>query len=144
MNNTLVAFGGEVVETRPKIVVIVDDDITNLTIGRSALSDRFNVFTSPSGEKLFYLLGKIKPDIILLDIEMPGMNGYEVIKKLKSSEETSHIPVIFLTGKAESEIAAEYLKHGAVAYSTKPFSRDRLSELIYEHANSDPGAKPAN
>jgi len=119
---------------RSVTVVIVDDDITNLTIGRSALSDQFNVFTAPSGEKLFYLLGKITPDIILLDIEMPVMNGYEVIKRLKSSEKTVHIPVIFLTGKSEAEIGAEYQKHGAVAYSTKPFSREWLVELINTHA----------
>jgi len=125
-----------VVENEQKTVIIVDDDVTNLAIGASALSEKFDVLAAPSGEKLFFLLERMTPDIILLDIEMPVMNGYEVIRRLKNSEKTMSIPVIFLTGKPESELKASYLEHGAVGYATKPFSRDRLIELIDFHTSS--------
>ena len=65
---------------RPEIIIIVDDDITNLTVTRNNLAGKYDVLTAPSGEKLFLLLEKVMPDLILLDIEMPEMDGYEVIK----------------------------------------------------------------
>ena len=65
-------------EIREKIIV-VDDIATNLTIAKSALSEKYDVFTAPSGEKLFLLMKRIMPDLILLDVEMPEMDGYDVI-----------------------------------------------------------------
>jgi len=72
-------------------IIIVDDDLTNLTVGMHSLSDKYSVLTAPSGKKLFVLLEKVKPALILLDIEMPEMDGFEVIKLLKKSEKTAHI-----------------------------------------------------
>ena len=115
------------------IIIMVDDDVTNLTVARNNLSGRYNVATVPSGEKLFALLEKVTPALILLDIEMPEMDGYEVIKVLKSREKTAHIPIIFLTAKIdpESEVTGLYL--GAVDYITKPFSRELLLKRIDLH-----------
>ena len=119
-------------EVREKIIV-VDDIATNLSIAKSALSDKYDVFTAPSGEKLLLLLGKLIPDLILLDIEMPEMDGYEVINNLKSSERTMDIPVIFLTGKINPEHEIKGLNLGAVDYITKPFSRELLLKRIDLH-----------
>jgi len=116
-----------------EIIIIVDDDITNLTAARNDLAGRYNVATVPSGEKLFQLLEKTSPALILLDIEMPDMSGFEVIKKLKSKEKTSHIPVIFLTAKIDPESEVEGLSLGAVDYITKPFSRELLLKRIDLH-----------
>lgn len=119
--------------TEKKTLVLVDDNITNLTIGKSALSDNYAVFTVPSGEKLFPILEKITPDMILLDIGMPGMSGYEVIKRLKTNHLTTDIPVIFLTAKNDAGSELEGLSLGAVDYIAKPFSVPLLKKRIEVH-----------
>jgi len=78
-------------------------------------------------------LKKLKPDLILLDIDMPGMSGYEVIKGLKLDPETAEIPVIFLTAKNESEDELLGLSLGAVDYITKPFSQPLLLKRVELH-----------
>ena len=122
-----------VLDTDQKKIIMVDDDRTNLTIVRNALIDRYEIFTVSSGEKLFGLLEKMKPDLILLDIEMPEMNGYEVIRKLKGSEHTVDIPVIFLSAMNDPENELEGLNLGAVDYIFKPFSRELLLKRIELH-----------
>jgi len=119
-------------EVRERII-IVDDVATNLTVAKIALSDKYDVFTAPSGEKLFSLMKKMTPNMILLDVEMPDMDGYEVITILKESEKTAHIPVIFLTGKIDPEHEIRGLNLGAVDYITKPFSRELLLKRIDLH-----------
>ena len=118
--------------SRSKIIV-VDDDITNLTVAKNALADKYDVFTVPSGSKLFQLLEKLKPDLILLDIEMPEMGGYEVIEALKSKEATANIPVIFLTSNIDTEHEIQGLNLGAIDYITKPFSRELLLKRTEMH-----------
>jgi len=121
-------------EKREKIIV-VDDIATNLSVAKSALSEKYDVFTAPSGKKLLQLLDRLEsPDLILLDIEMPDMDGYEVIKILKSSEKTMHIPVIFLTGKIDPENEVEGLNLGAVDYIMKPFSCELLLKRVDLHS----------
>ena len=90
-------------ENNRETIIMVDDDITNLAVGKKNLAWKYNVFTAPSGEKLFLILEKVTPALILLDIEMPEMDGYEVIKKLKTNTQTERIPVIFLTAKIDPE-----------------------------------------
>ena len=79
-----------------KLIILVDDNPTNLWIGKNVLSERYRVVTVPSAKKLFEILERNYPAIILLDVDMPEMNGYEAIKILKSKRETKNIPVIFL------------------------------------------------
>ncbi len=119
-------------ETRKKIM-LVDDNIINLAIGKSVLSEQYDVYTIPSGEKLFKVLERIVPDLILLDIEMPEMNGYDVIKKLKKQPTTKNIPVIFLTAKDDDGSELEGLSLGAIDYISKPFSPLLLAKRIEVH-----------
>ncbi|MCL1941056.1 MAG: response regulator [Synergistaceae bacterium] len=116
-----------------KKIFLVDDNATNLTIGKNALIGKYNVYTIPSGEKLLKMLEKIIPDMILLDIEMPEMDGYEAIKIIKSNESTASIPVIFLTAKTEAANELEGLTLGAIDYITKPFSPPLLLKRIEVH-----------
>ena len=116
-----------------KKIVIVDDNITNLNAARNALVDKYDVFTVISGKKLFSILEKIVPDLILLDIEMPEMNGYEVIKQLKNSADTARIPVIFLTSVIDPTSELKGLTLGAIDYITKPFSQQLLLKRIEVH-----------
>jgi putative two-component system response regulator len=107
---------------RPTIL-LVDDTPENLTLMSGLLKNLYKVKVANSGEKaLNMVMADAKPDLILLDIMMPGMSGYEVIRALKKSPDTSAIPVIFLTamGSGEDEMAG--LALGAADYITKPIS----------------------
>ena len=115
------------------IVIIVDDNTTTLTSAKNNLSGKYDVFTAPSGEKLFLLLEKVTPAMILLDIEMPDMDGYTVLENIRKKEKTSQIPVIFLTSKIDPESEIKGLSLGAVDYITKPFSRDLLLKRVELH-----------
>jgi len=112
-----------------KTIFVVDDSDTNLAKAEEALEDHFNVMTVPSAAKMFALLGKIKPDLILLDIEMPEMDGFEALERLKA-ENWGDIPVIFLTGTINASIEEKSSALGAVGIITKPFSQSILLEQI--------------
>ncbi|MDR0474497.1 MAG: response regulator [Treponema sp.] len=112
------------------VIMLVDDNMANLTIGKNILKDQFTVYPITSGEKLFEIMEKIKPDLILLDINMPGMDGYEVIKKLKASPYMQNIPVIFLTSRDDPGNELEGLSLGAIDYISKPFSPALLIQRI--------------
>ena len=113
-----------------KTIYIVDDSDTNLATAEEALEDHFRVMTLPSAAKMFALIEKIRPDIILLDIEMPEMNGYEALEKLKANSSWSGIPVIFLTGTTDVSIEEKSSKLGAVGVVTKPFSASALLNQV--------------
>ena len=103
-------------------VLIVDDDWLNITALTHLLSDEFNVFTERSGSKSVKVAKDIQPDVILLDVVMPDMNGFEVITALKKDEATKDIPVIFVTGLNNTRDEEQGLILGAVDYINKPFS----------------------
>ena len=118
---------------RPSCIFFVDDNPTYLNLGKTTLAEKYTVVTIPSADKLFFTLEKTKPDLILLDVEMPGTNGYEAIKKIKADPKIAEIPVIFLTGKDEPENELLGLSLGAVDYITKPFSPPLLLKRIDLH-----------
>ena len=120
-------------EERKSCIFLVDDNIINLNTGKNALQHKYTVITIPSGEKLLLALQKVKPDLILLDIDMPGMSGYEAIEIIKADAETADIPVIFLTAKTEVENEVLGLSLGAVDYITKPFSQPLLLKRVELH-----------
>ena len=117
------------VNERSKII-LVDDVKANLTMGRDLLKTFYEVYPANSADRLFELLENVLPDLILLDIEMPGVNGYEAIKMLKADPRFSEIPVIFLTSKDDDDSEMEGLDLGAVDYVTKPFSGPLLLKRI--------------
>jgi putative two-component system response regulator len=123
-------------EPEPKTketVMIVDDNIANLKIAKNTLTEFYNVFTAPSAAKMFDLLERNTPVIILLDIDMPEMDGYEAIKILKKNEKTKDIPVVFLTAKSDSESELEGLSLGAIDYIAKPFLPPLLRKRVEVH-----------
>jgi putative two-component system response regulator len=112
-------------------IFVVDDSDTNLTMAEEALEDHFDVMTIPSAAKMFSLLEKkMIPRLILLDIEMPEMNGFEALEKLKTDGTWSTIPVIFLTGTINASIEERASKLGASGIITKPFSPSVLLERV--------------
>jgi len=115
------------------MIFLVDDAATNLTIGKEALKSKYTVATISSGEGLLNMLNKIIPSLILLDVDMPGLSGFETINLVKDNPETADIPVIFLTGKVDPENELLGLSLGAVDYIAKPFSPPLLLKRIELH-----------
>jgi putative two-component system response regulator len=115
------------------LIMLVDDNRTNLLTGKTALSEDYAVLTAPSARKMLEALGRRKPELILLDVDMPDMSGFEAIKILKDSPETRDIPVIFLTAMEESAFELKGLQLGAVDYITKPFSPPLLRKRVALH-----------
>lgn len=111
-------------------VLIVDDTETNIDILMEALSDEFDLSVALDGETALALVKEIAPDLILLDIIMPGMDGYEVCRRLKSDRSTRDIPVIFLTAMTEVEDEARGLELGALDYITKPFNPELVKARV--------------
>jgi putative two-component system response regulator len=109
--------------TSKPTILVVDDTPDNLTLMSALLKDTYKVKVANNGEKaLKYVQGDSKPDLILLDIMMPGLSGYDVIKELKSNQDTQNIPVIFLTAMSSSDDEKIGLDMGAADYITKPIS----------------------
>ncbi len=103
------------------IVLIVDDSATNIQIAAACLKKHYRLKVATSGEQCLLLAQESpQPDLILLDIEMPGMDGYETCKALKNNHNTANIPVIFITGKQGDGDEEKGLTIGAVDYITKP------------------------
>ncbi|MCK5190360.1 MAG: response regulator, partial [Methylococcales bacterium] len=114
-----------------KIVLVVDDTPTNIQLLNGILREHYKVKAATNGEKALKI-AQIEPlpDIILLDIMMPEMDGYEVCRQLKSSPLTAAIPVIFITAKSEVEDEQQGFAMGAVDYITKPFNPDLVKTRI--------------
>ena len=120
-------------DVKKSTILTVDDTVTNIEVVKGVLSDEYLVQAALSGEVALKIVSKRKPDLILLDVMMPEMDGYEVCKRLKENEETRDIPVIFLTAKSQEEDETKGLSLGAVDYITKPISPPILKERVKNH-----------
>ena len=112
------------------IVMIVDDTETNIDVLVDTLGDQYDIRVAMDGETALEDIEEEKPDLILLDIMMPGMDGYQVCEILKSNPATRHIPVIFLTAMSDVQDEARGLALGAVDYVAKPFSPDLVKARV--------------
>ena len=127
-----------------KSILVVDDEIENIWALSHTLKPKYTVYSAANGHDAIDAAEKHQPDIILLDIIMSGMDGYDVIKALKSSEKTKNIPVIFLTSKNDPESETKGLSYGAVDYIFKPFSRSLLLKRVEIHLLLDMQKRKAN
>jgi putative two-component system response regulator len=120
-----------------KTIFIVDDVATNLSVAEDVLEKHYEVLTFSSARKMFSTLAKIVPDLILLDIEMPEMDGFEMMKCLKAHDVYADIPVIFLTALNDVANEVKGIELGAVDFITKPFSEPVLVNRIERHLQID-------
>ena len=120
-----------------KTIFVVDDNDTNLSVAKTALKEQYRVMTLPSAAKMFALIEKVVPDLVLLDIEMPEMDGFEALRLLKSNISQADIPVIFLTSMTDASVEARGFELGVVDFITKPFSAPVLLNRIKTHLDID-------
>jgi len=118
-----------------KKVVLVDDDNSSRMQGRAILKDSYEVYPLSSAYKLFEVLELFSPDLILLDIKMPVIDGFQALKHLKSDERYAKIPVIFLTASNDKESVIKGSKLGVAGFITKPFDGPDLVEHIEKLLN---------
>lgn len=111
-------------------IVLVDDSETMLEHGKRILQPLYRIHTVQSAALLFEYLECNLPDLILLDVEMPEMDGFEAIERLKADPRFKDIPVIFLTARSDEESEHKGIRLGAVDYIAKPFSAPLLKKRI--------------
>jgi len=125
-----------------KTIILVDDVNFQLISTKERLKKFYDVYPAQSAEAMFEILLHTKPDLILLDINMPGSDGYETIKQLKDDERYSDIPVIFLTSKNDKKSMTQGLKLGAYDFITKPYNDNEMIACI--ESLFAPGKSDAN
>ncbi|MDR2532457.1 MAG: response regulator [Oscillospiraceae bacterium] len=116
-----------------KKIIVVDDTPFNLNMCKSALKDLYDIYLVRSAEGMFDVLERFIPDLILLDVDMPGIHGYDAMKMLQSNESFKEIPVIFLSAMDDEQNEMKGLDLGAVDYIHKPFVRSLLIKRINIH-----------
>jgi len=115
------------------IVLVVDDTETNIDILMDILADDYDVVVAMDGEGALEAVEEDTPNLILLDIMMPDMDGFEVCKRLKGNPETAGIPVIFLSALAEDADKQKGFDLGAVDFLTKPFDPDDIQKKVKKY-----------
>jgi len=128
-------------EARKPTVLVVDDAPENLHVLMEALKADYAILAATSGEKALELAAKKNPDLILLDVLMPGLDGYEVCRRLKADPHTEEIPVIFITGLADEDDEVKGLSLGAIDYVTKPFNPLLVKARVKNHIALQQAAK---
>ena len=120
------------IRERPSIL-IVDDEKENLHLLANTLQEDYRIIFAKDGDSAIDIAHRMQPDLILLDIVMPGKNGYQVASLLKSSSETVSIPIIFISGKDNAENEEKGFEHHAVDYITKPFHPNIVRARVKNH-----------
>lgn len=115
-------------------ILIVDDTVKNLQVlGTILEKEGYQINVAQNGTQALEITSKVQPDLILLDVMMPDLDGFEVCKRLKADESVAHIPVVFLTARTETEDLVKGFEQGAVDYVTKPFNATELLVRVRTH-----------
>ncbi|MCP5107856.1 MAG: response regulator [bacterium] len=115
-------------------ILIVDDVPQNIQVLVNIFKEKnFKISVAADGAKALKIVREVAPDLILLDIMMPGMDGFQVCEQLKASDETKNIPVIFLTARTDTRDIVKGFELGAVDYVTKPFNKAELLARVHTH-----------
>ncbi|MAD97258.1 MAG: two-component system response regulator [Flavobacteriaceae bacterium] len=118
-----------------KKILVVDDEKSMRTLLEFFLSSRYDIVSLPSGEEALQWLNTTIPDLIISDIEMGDMDGFEFLQEVRLRGFAKHTPVIMLSAKAESKERVKCYKLGAQDYLTKPFNPEELDELVKKNLN---------
>ncbi len=118
-----------------KSILVVDDGAITLRSVKALLDSRYEVSVATSGEKALKRMEKSLPDLVLLDYEMPGLNGKETLERIRADENMKDVPVIFLTGVADKQYIADVLQLNPMGYILKPPDKEKLFETIENALN---------
>ncbi len=122
-------------ETTQPIVLIVDDSPESIDVLRGVLGNDYRVCVAISGARALEIAPSVKPDVILLDVMMPGMDGYETCRRIKAIPSVCETPVIFVTTLGETDNQLQGLELGAVDYITKPFAASLVRSRVRTHVS---------
>jgi CheY-like chemotaxis protein len=119
------------VRTSTAVILVVDDEIAvtgviSAVLGKSG----YTVHCAHDGGEGVQMASSCKPDLIIMDITMPSMSGYEATEKIKANPELKNVPVIFLSGKSAAEDGGEAFRKGGATYLQKPFNSNQLRDLV--------------
>ncbi|MBT7455336.1 MAG: response regulator [Gemmatimonadetes bacterium] len=118
----------------PARILVVDDTPENIDVLIDMLSgEAFEVMVATSGAQALEVVAAHRPDLMLLDVRMPGMDGFETYRRLRTMEEMDSLPVLFVTAEGDAEMAAQESALGGIDYVTKPFLKEVLLALIRSH-----------
>ena len=120
-----------------KIIFIVDDNNTNLMAAKIALDGKYKVYALPSADRMFKLAEHIQPDLILMDVDMPEVNGFDAMEAMKENLKLKDVPVVFLTARIDEESEIRGFEMGALDFINKPFSAPVLIRRIETHIETD-------
>jgi diguanylate cyclase (GGDEF)-like protein len=115
------------------VILIVDDEPANLELLTGLLANDYEVLAAIDGPSALELLGRVRVDLVLLDVMMPGMDGYEVCRLIKANEEIAGVPVMFITSLDDDQAEAHALEVGAVDYITKPLRASIVRRRVHNH-----------
>jgi DNA-binding response OmpR family regulator len=132
MENTMAQpqIGNKTMNTMKKTILIVDDEPSICLLLENFLSQDFLVHTAASAEEALLWLNGNLPDLIISDIQMPGMDGFTFLAKVRERGFTKHTPVVMLSGNVESKERIKSYRLGAQDYLTKPFNPEELEEVV--------------
>jgi putative two-component system response regulator len=119
-------------KTKPKII-IVDDEPHIVNLIKLSLQDEYDILVANSGNEAIHMIEEHRPDLVTMDIMMPGMSGFEVVEEMRKFESTKDIPVIFLSAKDTLKDMQRGMESGGDDFITKPFEPEELSQRIKEH-----------
>ncbi len=115
-----------------KVILVADDEPHILQLVRLILQEKYRILEAEDGEAVLEILEKTRPDLILLDVMMPKINGFELCEQLKNNPETKDITIMMLSAKAQERDIIQGLRLGADHYITKPFDPAGFEKLIDE------------
>jgi len=122
-----------------RTILVVDDSSANLQLCKGLLCNEYDVRLAKSGKMALAALARVRPDIILLDIEMPDMTGFEVMEEINKDPNLKSIPVIFVTSHASKQLVTKAADYGAVDYVVKPFVPAVLNAKLKNVVNTGGG-----
>ncbi|MEO8838633.1 MAG: response regulator, partial [Herbaspirillum sp.] len=115
---------------RPMVLIVDDDDFQRKVVSTLLAAENYRLVVASGGVEALNVLRKIQPDLILMDIMMPDLDGIETTRRLKTMPQYAHVPVIMLTGKSEGAAVRSSKEAGAADFIVKPFDRDTLLRKI--------------
>jgi len=128
-------------KTGRQILLIDDEPLNQLLVHDYLIAYGYQVVVAPSAEEGMAMIGTLRPAMVLMDLTLPGMDGMEALRRIRSAPETADLPVVIVSGLVSEECMARCLRYGCKAYLTKPFQLEVLLELVRRWVDGGDGSE---